>query len=181
MLCKEHEHLYHSSTHGERIKSVEHSCDGTQQRVDIVDGAFGGQGNLNAVEGPTHEINNYETKTDDTYTCDGCGEMIKSSPDTRWYRCATCVDIDVCIDCFYKDIHAHHKADLQIFKAPDDWNAPYCDACGFSFTDPDGILYQCTKCEDYCLCERCKFKLLHFHHCHYLKQVFVEQYLKYIV
>ena len=67
-------------------------------------------------------------------------------------------------ECAWKNIHSHHGACLQKFIAPEDWTTPYCDACGHMFSDPDGTLFKCFKCEDYCLCEQCKNRLLHMHH-----------------
>ncbi len=127
------------------------------------------------------DINDDSSVGDVTYTCDGCGDMITASPNALWYRCTNCCDIDVCPSCYSKDIHDHHKVYLQKFIAPYDWNAPYCDACGFSFNDPDGTLFKCQMCEDYCLCRRCQNNLLHLHHSKYLKEVCVEQYIKDIV
>ncbi len=104
--------------------------------------------------------------------------MIEGSYNSTWYRCTNCDDTDICHDCFLKDIHIHHKAYLQIFTAPPVWESPHCDACGFSFTDPNGKLFKCTKCEDYCLCQKCHKNLQHFHHSRYIKEVCVQQYMK---
>ncbi len=119
-----------------------------------------------------------ESVEDGTYTCDGCGGMMDANPNSMWYRCTCCCDIDICYECFIKDIHKHHKAHLQQFTAPSNWDIPYCDACGFSFADQDGTLYNCRACEDYCLCQRCQNKLLHIHHSKHLKVISVQQYTK---
>ncbi len=44
------------------------------------------------------------------------------------------VVIDFSFTCHEKDIHAKHKAYLQVFKAPDNCMVPHCDACGHSFS-----------------------------------------------
>ncbi len=133
----------------------------------------------NRVSGPKFDENDEEPVEDDgTFTCDGCGGMINDQANSMWYRCTDCNDIDVCHECFIKDIHKHHKSHLQRFTAPTNWNIPHCDACGFSFTNSDGLLYKCTMCEDYCLCNKCKNKLLHINHGKYITEVSVEKYIK---
>ncbi len=119
-----------------------------------------------------------ESITDGTYTCDGCGGMIDASPNSMWYRCTYCGDTDVCYECFNKDIHKQHKTHLQKFIAPTNWNTPYCDACGFTFSDPTGKLFICSMCEDYCICHKCKNKLLHINHSKHMKEECVETYSK---
>ena len=95
-----------------------------------------------------------------------------------WYRCTSCSDIDICYECFTKDIHKHHKAHLKRVTAPPDWKVPYCHACVMSFQDTNGALFTCTACEDYCLCHGCKRRLQHINHSKHLKEVSVEKYNK---
>ena len=112
-----------------------------------------------------------------SYTCDGCGGMIEGSPNSTWFRCSECVDTDICHECYKKDIHIHHKAYLQLFTVSPIWDTTYCDACGMYFTDPNSAVFECRKCEDYCLCTKCHHNLHHFHHSKYMKEVGVQQYI----
>ncbi len=171
----------------EYMDRFEESCDRIDKKCDQI--------NDNLVESVSHSMNTRtdtstkcevkcdmndddDSVSDGTYTCDGCGGMIDAKPDSMWYRCTHCGDVDICHECFIKDVHNHHKAHLQVFKAPADWNVPYCDSCGLSFNDYESTLYKCTMCEDYCLCQHCKNNLLHIHHSKYIKGVSVQQYSK---
>ena len=118
-----------------------------------------------------------ESVSDGTFTCDGCGGMINADPDSTWYRCTYCDDTDFCHAYFIKAIHSHCKTHFQTFKAPANWNAPHCDACGLTFTDPCGMLFKCNKCEDYCLCHTCKSKLLHINHSEFITEETIQNYL----
>ncbi len=170
----------------ERLHKILDSMDRLEQNSDRIDQQFDNI-NENCIKGdqatniapdPQTEINDDKSTADGTYSCDGCGGMIEGCPNSTWYRYTDCGDVDICHDCFMKDIHIHHKAYLQLFTAPPVWDSPHCDACGFCFTDNNGKLVQCTKCEDYCLCLKCHTNLHHFHHSKYLKEACILQYMK---
>lgn len=117
---------------------------------------------------------------DGTITCDGCGGMIPDHAGSFWYRCSECDDIDLCCICMAKDIHKHHNKHLCKFTCPMDWNQAYCDSCGLVFTK-DNELYQCNKCEDYCLCvDCCLKKMMHIRHMKYLKYITAKDYIDHI-
>ena len=132
-----------------------------------------------------------DTNTDDddmgvdknaTYSCDGCRGMISGVAGSVWYRCTDCVDVDLCRNCFVKDVHSQHKRHISKFVCPsaDDIPKGYCDACGFVFATDlsyERNCYQCAKCEDLCICTSCKGRLMHINHSKHLKRVPVEQYL----
>ena len=113
---------------------------------------------------------------DGTYSCNGCDIMMSGSAGTVWYRCTDCIDIDICQNCHMKDFHSHHKRHISRFTCPaaEQMDDGYCDACGVLFDWNKynvRIGYQCNLCEDYCLCARCKSKLMHINHSKYLKPI----------
>ena len=119
---------------------------------------------------------NDSDSTEGTIGCDGCGIMMDSSSGSVWYRCTECVDVDLCSLCNMKEIHRHHFNQISKFVSPQSWNSTYCDACGLSLNTKD-CLYQCQKCEDFCLCTCCCLKkAMHQKHMGHLKIMSVKDY-----
>ena len=102
-----------------------------------------------------------------TFSCDGCGVMMKD--EGYWFRCTDCDNIDFCAECFINGNHDHHKRHIHKFVCPEDWDLCYCDCCGTNFPHEDETyLYQCTMCEDFCMCAVCKYQLMHTKHLKHL-------------
>ncbi len=155
--------------------------DKIENSFDRIDESLVGRNNESCNESsPVYEPNDKdditESNSSGTYTCDGCGCMINADPESKWYGCTFCGDADFCFVCCKKDIHAEHKAYLQVFTAPDNRMVPHCEACGHSFSDKNDTLFKCSLCEDYCLCHTCKTKLLHVNHSKHLRVTSIATY-----
>lgn len=110
-----------------------------------------------------------------TFSCDGCGGMMSGDSGMVWYRCTECDDVDICTDCFLRNVHGHHKRHIHKFVCPVDWNSCYCDSCGVVL-NVDAVLFSCRLCEDYCLCGSCKKQRMHIKHNKHLTLDSVTQY-----
>ena len=126
-----------------------------------------------------HEESLSDSDDDGTYTCDGCGIMMSSDAGTTWYKCTDCIDIDLCTNCWLKDLHSQHKQQMFKFMCPESWNKPYCDAFGHSFPLMNfSNVYKCKICEDFCLCSKCKASYAHMKHTNKLRPIGVLDYIK---
>jgi hypothetical protein len=89
-------------------------------------------------------------------TCDGCNETIVGSR----FKCATCLDYDLCLSCEKKGIHKEHSLikvtkRRELTKDAQISNHKWCSSCN----DPIiGVKYKCTTCIDHHLCEHCEKK-----------------------
>ena len=120
-----------------------------------------------------------ESDDDGTFTCDGCGAMMSSDMGMTWYKCTDCIDIDICTNCWLKDIHSQHKQQMFKFRCPRDWNPPYCDSCGYSFPPNNYCeIFKCEVCEDFCLCIKCRNAFAHMKHTNKLRPIGVLDYVK---
>ena len=109
---------------------------------------------------------NSDSDDDGTFSCDACVCMISGKTGSSWYRCTECGDADFCDLCYLKDVHSQHRTHMNKFTCPADWNLIYCDSCGLSYSEDSSynLIHQCTECEDYCLCNGCRTKMMHIKH-----------------
>ena len=104
----------------------------------------------------------------DWWRCDGCSEGI---PENRWrFDCTECPNYTLCESCRTTVVHDHRlkrfRVPLGCAPPPTDNITILCDGCNKDITAE--LRYDCTKCEDYTLCENC---VENTEHPHQLKSV----------
>ena len=113
--------------------------------------------------------------------CNECGECANGNNET-WFKCTSCEDYDICKPCREKGCHKYHNGQIQEFSEPAFPANGFCNACGLQFNPKRTWfeVYNCTVCEDYALCFKCKRLCLHSQHRHHLSRIPLDQYLKII-
>lgn len=97
-----------------------------------------------------------------TVICNGCEDVINKG---ERYKCATCIDFDLCVNCISKRTRLHNSSHefYSLSKVGSKKNNiphhAFCDGCSDggskNQTPITGIRYKCLNCDDYDLCDKC--------------------------
>ena len=114
--------------------------------------------------------------------CNECGECVNGE-NKCWFKCTMCNDYDICKECRDKGCHKYHNGQIQEFNEPANPANGYCNSCGLQFYPQRRTwfeVYNCSACEDYALCFKCKRIGRHHHHSARLSKITLGEYLKII-
>ena len=104
----------------------------------------------------------------------------------RYHKCTYCIEeINICDSCFIENRHSIHNKYIQTFTLnPDCLDNPKivcCDSCGQVFPiNDETMVWSCKICEDYCICEKCRFQDMHYVHQDNFKMIFIKAYIEII-